>query len=96
MPTVYTHILAVKYPTTADRLIYNNNTVTKKITVNNNKLIKSAILDLLFNIDKNQTDYNYCLLKFDNNLYIIEPKDVQNNTYTRTIINYHPLSHYLD
>lgn len=93
-----TSILAIKYPTSVDRNNSNNN-LTKKITVIDNNFVKYHIGQLLFNIDKSQ-NYNYCLIRFDNKLYVVEPKDThtQHNiyTYTRTQISYHPLANQLN
>ena len=89
-----TSILAIKYPTSVDRNNSNNN-LTKKITVIDNNFVKYHIGQLLFNIDKSQ-NYNYCLIRFDNKLYVVEPKDAQHNIYTRTQISYHPLANQLN
>jgi len=93
-----TKILAVKYPQAQDR---NNPTdnishlhrVVEVIETD----IRKTIGELLFNIIEFYR-YNYCLVKFNNKMYVIEATDFERNTYSRKeIVNgWHPLSHYLD
>jgi len=47
---------------------------------------------LLFN-DSQLYRYNYCLVRFDNKLYVVEPVDLAKCTYVRNHVEYHPLSH---
>jgi hypothetical protein len=47
---------------------------------------------LLFN-DSQLYRYNYCLVRFDNKLYVVEPVDLVKCTYVRKHVEYHPLSH---
>jgi hypothetical protein len=37
--------------------------------------------------------YNYCLIKHNSKLYVIEPSDYEKNLYSRKCVDYHPLSH---
>ena len=47
---------------------------------------------LLFN-DSALYRYNYCLVRFDNKMYVIEPVDLAKCTYVRKQVEYHPLQH---
>jgi len=37
--------------------------------------------------------YNYCLVRFDDKLFVIEPVDLAKCTYARKAVVYHPLQH---
>lgn len=96
-----TKILAVKYPQAQDR----NNKFVPPNSINHlhrvvevvEADIRKTIGELLFNISEFYR-YNYCLIRFDNKMYVIEATDFERNTYSRKeIVNgWHPLSHYLD
>lgn len=100
-PTPYhnmTKILAVKYPQAQDRNVPGHSlTHLHRVLEVAESDIRKAIGELLFNISELYR-YNYCLIKFNNKLFVIEASDYQNNTYSRKelINNWHPLSHYLN
>ena len=54
--------------------------------------IKDMFGQLLFN-DSQLYRYNYCLVRFDNKLYVVEPVDLAKCTYVRKAVEYHPLQH---
>lgn len=91
-----TKILAVKYPQAQDR---NNptdsiNHLHRVVDVIESD-IRKTIGELLFNIIEFYR-YNYCLVKFNNKMYVIEATDFERNTYSRKEVAWHPLDHYLD
>ena len=78
-----TKILAVKYPQSQDRNSPNNSLshlhrVVEVIEAD----IRKTIGELLFNISAAYR-YNYCLIKFDNKLYMVEATDFDKYTYNR-------------
>lgn len=93
-----TKILAVKYPQAQDR---NNPFVPMNSISHLHRVvevieadIRKTIGELLFNISAAYR-YNYCLIKFDNKLYMVEATDFDNYTYNRKEVAWHPLEHYL-
>ena len=90
-----TKILAVKYPQAQDRNVPGNSIshlhrVVEVVEAD----IRKTIGELLFNISEFYR-YNYCLIRFDNKMYVIEATDFEKNTYSRKEVAWHPLDHYL-
>jgi hypothetical protein len=86
-----TKVLAVKYPSSTDRVRQTVNHLRQVFDVPDVNKIKELFGTLLFN-DNNLYRYNYCLVRFDNKLYVIEPVDLVKCTYVRKAVDYHPLS----
>lgn len=80
-----TKLLAVKYPSFKDNSCHVFN-------INNSSQIKNTINITLFNQFESER-YDYCLVNYNNKLYIIEPIDISKATYSRKEISYHPQSH---
>lgn len=86
-----TKVLAVKYPSSTDRVRQTVNHLRQVFDVPDVSKIKELFGTLLFN-DNNLYRYNYCLVRFDNKLYVIEPVDLVKCTYVRKAVDYHPFS----
>lgn len=87
-----TKVLAVKYPSSVDRVRQTFDHLRQVFDVSDVSKIKDLFGQLLF--DDNQLyRYNYCLVRFDNKLYVVEPVDLAKCTYVRKHVEYHPLSH---
>jgi len=87
-----TKVLAVKYPSSVDRVRQTFDHLRQVFDVSDATKIKELFGQLLF--DDNQLyRYNYCLVRFDNKLYVVEPVDLAKCTYVRKQVEYHPLSH---
>lgn len=87
-------ILAVRYPTSVDRINNNCDNLRSVHQVNENE-VKQMFQTLLFDANEFMR-YNYCLVKYKNKLYMIEPLNYSNCEYARRIIEYHPLEHMLN
>lgn len=87
-----TKLLAVRYPTSVDRVRGSLDHLRKVIEVDDVSTIKSTIGELLFNVNT-LFRYNYCLISHNDKLYVIEPIDYDKNLYSRKSVDYHPLSH---
>jgi len=90
-----TKLLAVKYPSSVDRVRQSFDHLRQVFDVSDVNTIKDMFGQLLFN-DSALYRYNYCLVRFDNKLFVIEPVDLVKCTYVRRPIQYHPLSYLLD
>lgn len=86
-----TKVLAVKYPSSTDRVRQTVDHLRQVFDVPDVSKIKDLFGTLLFN-DNNLYRYNYCLVRFDNKLFVIEPVDIAKCTYVRKAVDYHPLS----
>ena len=86
-----TKVLAVKYPSSTDRLKQSFDHLRQVFEVPDVNKIKDLFGTLLFG-DNALFRYNYCLVRFDNKLYVIEPVDLVKCTYVRKAVDYHPLS----
>lgn len=86
-----TKVLAVKYPSSTDRVRQSFDHLRQVFDVPDVNKIKELFGTLLFN-DNNLYRYNYCLVRFDNKLYVIEPVDLVKCTYVRKAVDYHPFS----
>lgn len=86
-----TKVLAVKYPSSVDRVRQNLDHLRQVFEVPDISTIKELFASLMFN-DSSTFRYSYCLVRFDNKLYVIEPVDLVKRTYVRRPIEYHPLS----
>ena len=86
-----TKVLAVKYPSSTDRVRQTVDHLRQVFDVPDVSKIKDLFGTLLFN-DNNLYRYNYCLVRFDNKLYVIEPVDLVKCTYVRKAVDYHPFS----
>jgi len=86
-----TKVLAVKYPSSTDRVRQTVDHLRQVFDVPDVNKIKELFGTLLFN-DNNLYRYNYCLVRFDNKLYVIEPVDLVKCTYVRKAVDYHPFS----
>ena len=84
-----TKVLAVKYPSSTDRVRQTVDHLRQVFDVPDVNKIKELFGTLLFN-DNNLYRYNYCLVRFDNKLYVIEPVDLVKCTYVRKAVDYHP------
>ena len=84
-----TKIIAVSYPSGNSRIIISNNKKPNYSIfscVEDNRL-KEMFVELLFT-----HAYNYLLVKYNNILYVIDPLDKNKMTYSKRVVNYHPLS----
>ena len=86
-----TKVLAVKYPSSTDRVKQSFDHLRQVFDVPDISKIKELFGTLLFN-DNNLYRYNYCLVRFDNKLYVIEPVDLVKCTYVRKAVDYHQFS----
>ena len=86
-----TKVLAVKYPTSTDRVKQSFDHLRQVFEVPDVNKIKDLFGTLLFG-DNALFRYNYCLVRFDNKMYVIEPVDIVKCTYVRKQVEYHPLS----
>ena len=86
-----TKVLAVKYPTSTDRVRQSFDHLRQVFEVPDVNKIKDLFGTLLFG-DNALFRYNYCLVRFDNKLYVIEPVDLVKCTYVRKAVDYHPFS----
>jgi len=87
-----TKVLAVKYPSSVDRVRQSFDHLRQVFDVSDVNTIKEMFGSLLFD-ERSLYRYNYCLVKFDNKLYVVEPVDLAKCTYVRKQVEYHPLSH---
>lgn len=87
-----TKVLAVKYPTSTDRVRQSFDHLRQVFEVPDVNKIKDMFGTLLFG-DNSLFRYNYCLVRFDNKMYVIEPVDIAKCTYVRKQVEYHPLQH---
>ena len=87
-----TKVLAVKYPSSVDRVRQNLDHLRQVFEVPDINTIKELFASLMFD-DSSTFRYNYCLVRFDNKLYVIEPVDLAKCTYVRKQVEYHPLQH---
>ena len=85
-----TKVLAVKYPSSADRVKQSFDHLRQVFEVPDVSKIKDLFGTLLFG-DNSLFRYNYCLVRFDNKMYVIEPVDIAKCTYVRKQVDYHPL-----
>ena len=85
-----TKVLAVKYPSSTDRVRQTVDHLRQVFDVPDVSKIKELFGTLLFN-DNNLYRYNYCLVRFDNKMYVIEPVDIAKCTYVHKQVDYHPL-----
>ena len=85
-----TKVLAVKYPTSTDRVRQSFDHLRQVFEVPDVNKIKDLFGTLLFG-DNALFRYNYCLVRFDNKLFVIEPVDIAKCTYVRKQVEYHPL-----
>jgi len=86
-----TKVLAVKYPTSTDRVRQSFDHLRQVFEVPDVSKIMDLFGTLLFG-DNALFRYNYCLVRFDNKLYVIEPVDLVKCTYVRKAVDYHPFS----
>jgi len=85
-----TKVLAVKYPSSTDRVKQSFDHLRQVFEVPDVSKIKDLFGNLLF--DENALfRYNYCLVKFNDKMYVIEPVDLVKCTYVRKKVEYHPL-----
>lgn len=85
-----TKLLAVRYPSSTDRVKQSVDHLRQVFDVPDVSKIKELFTTLLF--DENALfRYNYCLVKFNDKLYVIEPVDLAKCTYVRKQVEYHPL-----
>jgi hypothetical protein len=82
-----TKVLAVKYPSSVDRVRQSFDHLRQVFDVPDVSKIKDMFGSLLFN-DSDLYRYNYCLVRF-----VIEPVDLAKCTYARKAVVYHPLQH---
>lgn len=87
-----TKVLAVKYPTSTDRVRQSFDHLRQVFDVPDIDKIKDLFGTLLFG-DNALFRYNYCLVRFDNKLFVVEPVDIAKCTYVRKQVEYHPLQH---
>ena len=85
-----TKVLAVKYPSSTDRVRQTVDHLRQVFDVPDVSKIKELFGTLLFN-DNNLYRYNYCLVKYNNELFVVEPVDLDKRTYVRKKVEYHPL-----
>lgn len=90
-----TKVLAVKYPSSVDRVKQSFDHLRQVFEVPDIAKIKDLFSTLLFD-ESALFRYNYCLVRFDNKLYVIEPVDLAKCTYVRKQVELHPFSHLLD
>ena len=86
-----TKVLAVRYPSSVDRVKQTVDHLRQVFEVPDVNKIKDLFGTLLF-CDNALFRYNYCLVRFDNKLYVIEPVDLVKCTYVRKAVDYHPFS----
>lgn len=86
-----TKVLAVKYPSSVDRVRQSFDHLRQVFDVPDVSTIKDMFGSLLFN-DSATFRYNYCLVKYNNELFVVEPVDLDKRTYVRKKVEYHPLS----
>lgn len=86
-----TKVLAVRYPSSVDRVRQSFDHLRQVFEVPDVNKIKDLFGTLLFG-DNALFRYNYCLVRFDNKLYVIEPVDLVKCTYVRKAVDYHPFS----
>ena len=86
-----TKILAVKYPTSTDRVRTTTDHLRTVIDVPDVNKIKDMFASLLFH-ESAFFRYNYCLVKHEDKMYVIEPVDLEKCTYSRKQVEYHPFS----
>jgi hypothetical protein len=87
-----TKVLAVKYPSSVDRVRQSFDHLRQVFDVPDVTKIKEMFGSLLFD-ERSLYRYNYCLVKYNNELFIVEPIDLAKCTYVRKQVEYHPLSH---
>lgn len=81
-------VLAVRYPSAVDRVKDTLDHLRKVVDVHPDQL-KQNIRDLLFGEDA-LFNYNYLLYKVNDELFHVEPIDIQRRLIARKKINYHP------
>ena len=86
-----TKILAVRYPSSVDRIRQSLDHLRQVFEVEALK-VKEEIGNLLFH-ESEFFRYNYLLVKYDNKLYVIEAMDINKRIYSRKQVEYHPLSY---
>ena len=89
-----TKVLAVRYPSSVDRVKSNTDHLHTVREVEDVSKIKELFGELLFN-DNALYRYNYCMVKHDGRYFIIEATDYEKRTYCRKEISYSPLTHLL-
>jgi len=87
-----TKVLAVKYPSSADRVKQSFDHLRQVFEVPDVSKIKDLFGTLLFD-DSSTFRYNYCLINYNNELFVVEPVDLDKRTYVRKKVEYHPLQH---
>lgn len=85
-----TKVLAVRYPSSTDRARLNTDHLRTVVDVPDVSIIKEMFGELLFN-DNMLFRYNYCLVKHEGKMYVIEPTDIEKRLYSRKSVDYHPL-----
>lgn len=88
-----TKVLAVKYPSSVDRVKSNTDHLHSVYDVEDSD-VKVKLGELLFNLNS-LFRYNYCLIKYSQRLFVIEATDYDKNIYSRKEVSYHPLAHML-
>ena len=89
-----TKVLAVRYPSSVDRVRNDTQHLRRVIEIENANDVKNSIMEILFSVNT-LFRYNYCLINHDNKLYVIEPVDYDKHIYSRKLVGYHPMSHML-
>jgi len=88
-----TKILAVKYPSSTDRVKSNTDHLHSVQEVDDLE-VKFKFAELLFNTNV-LFRYDYCLVKYDGRYFVVEATDYEKNIYSRKCVQYHPLAHML-
>ena len=86
-------VLAIKYPSSVDRNRGDLNHL-RSLTEVEETNVKQLFGELLFH-PNSLFRYNYCLVLFDNRMFVIEPVDFDKHLYVRKEVFYHPLSQLL-
>lgn len=87
-------VIAIKYPSSVDRLNNNCNRLHSVHEVDEGE-VKQLFGTLLFDANEFMR-YNYCVVKYQNKLYMIEPLNYLTCEYARRVIEYHPMEHMLN
>lgn len=85
-----TKVLAVKYPSSVDRVKQSFDHLRQVFEVPDVSKIKDMFATLLFD-ESTLFRYNYCLVKYNNELFVVEPVDLDKRIYVRKKVEYHPL-----
>lgn len=80
-----TKIVAVSYPTGTSRMLNKPNYTV--IHNEDDSKLKGVITQMLF-----EYGYNYLLITYNDTMYVIDPLDINNKTYSKRVVTYHPLS----